>query len=53
MVSTIKKVIGEQAERSQQVLEHLKELQAITGQVKIEAENIKAEVDVCRQSSRA
>ncbi|MDR3114672.1 MAG: methyl-accepting chemotaxis protein [Treponema sp.] len=51
-VSRVKAAIGDQAERSEQVLQHLREIQGITGQVKTEAENIKAEVDVSRQMSR-
>ena len=51
MVSKIKEVIGEQAECSEEVLKSLKEIQAITGQVKAEAEQIKAETDVSRQMS--
>ncbi|MDR0628674.1 MAG: methyl-accepting chemotaxis protein [Treponema sp.] len=51
VVHTVKATIDGQAARSQQVLEHLKEIQAITEQVKAEAEQIKAETDVSRQMS--
>jgi methyl-accepting chemotaxis protein len=51
VVSKIKEVIEEQSARSEQVLESLKEIQAITGQVKAEAEQIKAETDISRQMS--
>ncbi|MDR2150446.1 MAG: methyl-accepting chemotaxis protein [Spirochaetaceae bacterium] len=51
VVNTMKLTIEEQAERSQQVLQNLKEIQAITVAVKKQAENIKAEVDMSRQIS--
>jgi methyl-accepting chemotaxis protein len=51
VVHTVKATIEGQAARSKQVLEHLKEIQVITGQVQAEAEHIKAETDVSRQMS--
>jgi methyl-accepting chemotaxis protein len=51
VVSKIKSVIEEQSVRSEQVLKNLKEIEAITGQVKTEAEYIKVEADMSRQMS--
>jgi methyl-accepting chemotaxis protein len=51
VVRQVKGAIGEQAERSQQVLQRLKEIQAITEKVKAEAEHIKVETDMSRQMS--
>jgi methyl-accepting chemotaxis protein len=51
VVRKIQHVIEEQAARSEQVLRNLKEIQTITGQVKTEAESIRAEVDLSRQMS--
>jgi methyl-accepting chemotaxis protein len=47
----VKRTAEEQAGRSRQVLERLQQLQAITGKVKAEAENIKTETDASRRMS--
>ncbi|MDR2150555.1 MAG: methyl-accepting chemotaxis protein [Spirochaetaceae bacterium] len=49
VVNMVKSTIEKQSERSQQVLQSLKEIQAITGAVKTQAENIRMEADVSRQ----
>jgi methyl-accepting chemotaxis protein len=51
VVAQVKRTVEEQDERSQQVLQHLDAIQGITGQVKREAEHIKAETDGSRQMS--
>ncbi|MDR2393834.1 MAG: methyl-accepting chemotaxis protein [Treponema sp.] len=51
VVEKVKAAIGEQSTRSEQVLQSLKELQGITGQVKNEAEHIKEAADLSRQMS--
>jgi methyl-accepting chemotaxis protein len=51
VVAQVKRTVEEQAGRSQQVLERLKQIQGITGKVKAEAENIKSEADASRRMS--
>ena len=51
VVNTVKATIEKQSERSKQVLKSLKEIEAITGQVKGEAEGIKTEVDLSKNMS--
>ncbi|MDR1073069.1 MAG: methyl-accepting chemotaxis protein [Treponema sp.] len=45
----VKIAVEEQSSRSRQVLERLEQIQAITGQVKAEAEHIKKDADLSRQ----
>jgi methyl-accepting chemotaxis protein len=49
--SQAKLTVEEQAERSKQVLESLKQIQATTDKAKREAENIKSETDASRRVS--
>ena len=51
VAAQVKLTAEEQAGRSQQVLQNLKEIQSITSQVKTEAEHIKVEADASRQMS--
>jgi methyl-accepting chemotaxis protein len=51
VVEQVKRTVEEQAGRSQQVLEGLKQIQGITGKVKHEAEHIKTEADASRLMS--
>jgi methyl-accepting chemotaxis protein len=51
VVEQVKRTVEEQAGRSQQVLDQLKQIQGITGQVKAEAEHIKREADTSRRMS--
>jgi methyl-accepting chemotaxis protein len=51
VVVQVKHTVEEQAGRSRQVLERLQQIQAITGKVKTEAENIKTETDASRLMS--
>jgi methyl-accepting chemotaxis protein len=49
VVNSVKAVIREQSDRSQQVLQRLKDIQTITEQVKTESVEIKAAVDLSQQ----
>jgi methyl-accepting chemotaxis protein len=51
VVEQVKHTVEEQTGRSQQVLDQLKQIQGITGQVKAEAEHIKREADTSRRMS--
>ncbi|MDR1302741.1 MAG: methyl-accepting chemotaxis protein, partial [Treponema sp.] len=51
VVEEVKHTVEEQAGRSQQVLEQLKQIQGITFKVQSEAENIKREADASRRMS--
>jgi methyl-accepting chemotaxis protein len=51
VVEEVRRAMEGQAGRSQQVLEHLKQIQGITDKVRAEAENIKAEADASRRMS--
>ncbi|MDR1219053.1 MAG: methyl-accepting chemotaxis protein [Treponema sp.] len=51
VVEKVKIAVEEQSSRSRQVLERLEQIQAITGQVKAEAEHIKEDADLSRRMS--